>query len=102
MTSRANGEPVSYEVRLSAQIRDAIRQVHQQAVAQGRGQQILAALRLIHERLRTAPEQFGEPLYHLPALRLLVFQAIISPIVVDYGVHQERPLVLLRGVKLLD
>lgn len=61
----------------------------------------LAALRTIYERLQKDPMQFGEPLYTLPAMKLLVYQVVVGPVVVDYAVHQGKPLVFLRGVKLL-
>jgi hypothetical protein len=37
----------------------------------------------------------------LPALRLLVCQAIVRPLIVDFAVHEDRPLVFIRGFKLL-
>jgi hypothetical protein len=101
MTSQGDGQPTLYEIRLSAHIKETIKQLHQQAAQQGRGHQFLDALRLIRDRLQRAPQQFGEPLFRLPALKLVPYQAIISPVVVDYAVHQERPLVFVRGVKLL-
>ena len=68
MTSQGNGQPVRYEVKLSKQLKDTIKQLHQQAAQQGRGHQFLDALGLIHDRLQKDPQQFGEPLYRLPAL----------------------------------
>jgi UDP-N-acetylglucosamine 2-epimerase len=35
-------------------------------------------------------------LYRLPALKLLVYQVVVSGIVVFYGVHEEKPLVFLK------
>ena len=45
---------------------------------------------------------FGEPLYRLPALRLLVRQAVVLPLVVVYAVHEDQALVLIRGFKVLS
>jgi len=67
----------------------------------GTGQRFLSAFRQIVARLQDDPLTFGEPLYHLPALELLVRQASVSPIVVDYAVHDSRPLVFVRGFKVL-
>ena len=61
----------------------------------------LGAYRQIVEQLRTDPLTFGEPLYHLPVLKLQVRQAIILPLVVDFAVHEELPLVFIRGFKVL-
>ena len=51
--------------------------------------------------IERAAQVFGEPLFHLPALKLLVYQAIVSPLVVHYALHQARPLVIVRSVELL-
>jgi hypothetical protein len=32
----------------------------------------------------------------------VVFHAVIHPIIVDYAVHKELPLVLIQGVRVLD
>src|SRR5208283_193021 len=42
------------------------------------------------------PLTFGEPHYRLPALKLLVRQAVVSPLVVDFAVHEDRLLVFIR------
>jgi hypothetical protein len=55
----------------------------------GTASQFLAAFRQIVARLHTDPIPFGEPRYRLPALRLLVMQAVLSPVVVDYAVHED-------------
>jgi hypothetical protein len=102
MSSQGNGQPGFYEVRLSEQTANGIKQQYMLALELGKGQQFLDALRIIRERLRTNPQQLGEPLFRLPVLKLLVFHGIVNPVVFDYGIHQERPLVFLRGVKLLQ
>lgn len=102
MTRPGNGPPWEYQVKCSDQVRTKIQHLHLLAVQQGRGQQFIAALRHISDRLRREPEQFGEPLFRLPALKAMLFQVIVSPVVVDYVVHQEKLLVFLKGVKLLS
>jgi hypothetical protein len=99
MTNPENG-PV-YQVKLSKKIIKVIKELHKQAAQQGQGQRYLASLEAVHHRLQKDPRNFGEPLYRLPALRLLVYQAIVSPVVVHYGVHEEKPLVFLKWVQLL-
>jgi hypothetical protein len=60
-----------------------------------------AALRVIQARLRTDPEVFGEHKYPLPHLQLKVRTASVRPVFVRYGVHDERPWVLVLEFKLL-
>ncbi len=101
MTSKGNGQPHAYKVIMSEQTKAKLKQLHSQALQRGTGQQFLAALRQIINQLRESPSTFGEPLYRLPTLQLLVRQGLFAPLLVDYGVHVERPLVFIRGFKLL-
>lgn len=101
MTSQGNGQPVRHEVTMSAATRAVFDQLHAQAIGEGIGPQFAAAFRKVVDRLRNDPLNFGEPQYRLPALRLLVCQGVIVPLVVDFAVHEDRPLVFIRGFKLL-
>jgi hypothetical protein len=100
MTTEGNG-PV-YEVKFSQNIKEIIIRLHLQEAARGEGQRFLEALRIIHHRLRRDALNFGEPLFRLRALRLTVYQAVVTPVVVVYVVHEEKPLVFLKDVRLLD
>jgi hypothetical protein len=60
-----------------------------------------AALRLIHARLQADPLVFGEHKYPLPHLHLTIRTASVRPVFVSYAVHDDRPLVFVRGFKLL-
>lgn len=86
----------------SQQTRAELKQRQREAVQAGRGERFLVALRSIGERLRTDPLNFGEPQYRLPALRLHVYQGVVAPLVVDYAVHEDRPLVFIRAFKVLS
>jgi hypothetical protein len=102
MSSGGNGASIPYAVVMSLQTKALVKELHVQAVQNGTGQQFLSALRKIIERLRGDPFTFGEPLYRLPALNLLVCQAIVLPLVVIFGINQERPIVIVRGFKVLS
>ena len=101
MPEHPNGR-LSYEIHGSGVIADALRQIQRQAAREGRGPQILAALRLIRQRLQRDPNKVGEPLYRLASLRLQVRTVVIGPLLVHFAVHEARPLVFLKGVKLLS
>jgi len=102
MTSQGNGQSKRYTVHASKQTEAILEQLHQQAVQAGTGQKFTAALRQIGARLEADPLALGEPLYRLPALKLLVCQAVVLPLVVIFGVHDELPLVFIRGFKVLS
>jgi len=57
---------------------------------------------VIGDRLRTDPLVFGEPLFRLPALELFIRQGAVAPLVVNYGVHEERRLVFIRGFNVME
>ncbi len=100
--SSGNGPPRLYSISMSQFQRARLLQLHEQANSSGRGQRIVAAYREIVRRLQHDPRVFGEELYTLPALNLKVRTAAIHPIVVDYGVHEEKKIVFIQGFKILD
>jgi len=63
---------------------------------------MLTALRRIYERLEQDPDSIGEPLYRLPGLRMRVRTVVVAPLVVDYAVSEDRPLVFIKLVRLLS
>ena len=100
MASSANGKP-QFQLDISGAIVEALKELQRQASLQGRGKAFLTAFRKAVERLRRDAVQFGEPLYRLPALRLQVRLAVVSPLVLYFAVHEDRPLVFFKSVKLL-
>jgi hypothetical protein len=98
MTTPGDGQ--HFKVSVSGQITQTIKALHQKAGLRGQGKQFLAAFRAIYRHLRTDPREFGDPLFQLPALKLTVFQAALTPVVVHYAVHQAMPLVIVRNVRL--
>jgi hypothetical protein len=91
-----------YQVDASKLVRRIIVELHRQAVEQGRGQSFVAAYKQIIERLRHDPRGFGEPDYRLASLRLLVRTCVVRPLVVHFAVHEEQPVVFIKGAKLLS
>ena len=101
MTDSSNGHG-GFEVIPVGTVKADLRQFHQDQMHKGKGSAFLSSLRKINARLRKDPRGFGESLYRLPALKLLVHQGIISPLVVTFGVHDELPIVFVHVVKLLS
>jgi hypothetical protein len=101
MSSQGNGEPVLYAVRMSGQTKATLKKLHARTRQAGTSKRFLAAVRRAVERLQREPLNLGEPLYRLPALRLLVRQAVVDIVVVDFAVHEEQPLVFIRKFGLL-
>jgi hypothetical protein len=102
MSSQGNGQPIVYTVHTSVQTKNVLKQLHAEAWQAGTSQRFLAALRQIGKRLQQDPSVFGEALYRLPALKLVVYQAVVPPLVVLYAVHEDRPLVFIRSFRVLS
>ena len=100
MADAGNGQ-VRFQVHLSGVIEEGFRQLQRQAWKEGRGHSFIIAMRSITRRLKSDPKNFGEPLYHLPGLRLQIRHAAVGPVLNDYGVHDHLPLVFIKGVSLL-
>ena len=101
MNMPGNGGP-KYEVYCSTAMAKAIKQLHRQTTRERRGPAMLDAFRQAVERLQQNPMNIGEPLYRLPTLRLQVRTLVIRPLVLDYAICTDRPLVFVKGVKLLS
>jgi hypothetical protein len=91
-----------YTVHCSGVVIDAIRGVHRQAWREGRGEAVTQALRQIVRRPQSDPTTVGEPAYRLPVLRMQIRSVILRPLVVDFAVCEDRPMVFIKGVKLLS
>jgi len=81
MTLHGNGEPVFFDVRLTGLAKDQLRELHRQEAEARKGKQLVSAFRQIVRRLQHEPFVFGDPLYRLPALRTLVCQGSVFPVV---------------------
>ena len=90
-----------FEVHCSGSIAKRLKQLQQRAKAQGRGEQVLSAIRSIWRRLSNDPLEFGESLYRLPALRLQVRHGVTGRLLIYFAVHEDKPLVFIKGVTLL-
>jgi hypothetical protein len=101
MAAQSNGSP-RYEVHGSSAIAQAIRNFHHRATRQGRGATLSKAIRQILDRLERDPFDVGEPAYRLAGLRLQVRTVIVRPLVIDFAVSEELPIVFIKGVKLLS
>jgi hypothetical protein len=102
MTSQGNGPPRLYVVRFSGIAKKQAKQRFQEALQAGNDKRFIAALRRILDQLQRQPLTFGEPLYRLPALQLVVYHAAVAPVAVDYGVHEQQPFVFIRGVQAMS
>ena len=72
------------------------------ALAWGQQELIRTAAYAIYGILLTSPREWGEPLRHLRAMRMTVRNAAILPLYVEFGVHDEQPLVAIRRFRWMS
>jgi hypothetical protein len=90
-----------FQVHISKALAEHLRRLVRIAAEQGHGDHLLAAYYRAIVRMETDPLEFGEPTYRLPALRLQVRCAAIAPLVIHFGVSEDRPDVYIKWVELL-
>jgi hypothetical protein len=95
------GNGPTYRVDMSSHNKNVLKSLHLQAAEKGTGTRFVAAFRTVVDHLRREPLTFGEPLYRLELLRLQIRQAVVDPLVVVYGVHEDKALVIIRNFKVL-
>lgn len=92
MTQPSGGE-TPYRVAYSGLCREETRSLLARAASQGRFAEVAQAVRDIDTRLQWIPLDFGEPLREFRQLGIQVRIGTIGPLVVKYGVDEERHIV---------
>jgi hypothetical protein len=91
-----------YKVVESQAVLRQVRRLGAGLIGQAARRRYTAALRLIRQRLRTNPREFGEYLHPLRSLQLDVYVGSIAPLAVRYGVHQQLKLVFVAEYTLMS
>jgi hypothetical protein len=96
----ATDTPEPYQVVVSADVRQRIRELHAQATARGDGPAFLAAVKKFMATLAVYP-QFGDPIIDLTQGEGHIRVGIIRPISMRYGVHEGRRIVFCGALPTL-
>src|SRR5437588_7352124 len=100
MTGEDNGKPITYKLDISGPVDQEITKRVRQAYQRGFGPKVVRAWKIIIDRLRNDPLQFGELTRHHPFLNLLVHVAVVQPMAVTFGIQVEKKLVIIQRVIL--
>ena len=100
MSNSTNGGR-RHEVHCSGVIAESLRQLQRKASRKTGSMAIARAFRRIVQRLERNPYAVGEPFYRLHVLRMQVRTCALRPLLVDFAICEDRPLVFIKGVKLL-
>ena len=101
MAHQGNGKPVEYRVSFSGEIAEQLKALKKRADAAGLGSAYLDALHLATHRTRYDPWGLGELVRRLPHLRLSIHIRVIKPLLIEFGIHEELPLVLIKRVMFM-
>jgi hypothetical protein len=93
-------DPVAYQVVYSTFVEKRLEELADEAVARGDGPAFAAALAEFRRRLALYP-QFGDPQTDLTAVTVIIYQGIIRPLSMRYGVFEDRRLVFCGAPPVL-
>src|SRR5262245_35779575 len=88
-----------YKVDLPARITAAIRTLFLRAIRKALAAQFLDALAQMNSRLSTEPAAWGDPQFHLKALKLTTYHRVEGPISIAYAVDEARQIVYIKSVR---
>jgi hypothetical protein len=89
-----------FEVHCSGTVAKRLRRL-QEAASPTERKQIAVAFETIVQKLKSDPNQVGEPFYRLAELRLQVRTVVLGPLAITFAVSEDRPLVFIKsGSKL--
>jgi hypothetical protein len=92
--------PPPYQVVYSGAVEQRLRELSDVAISRGDGPAFAAALKEFRSRLAVYP-QFGDPLIDLTKEPGTIYNGIIPPIAMRYGVYDARRLVLAVALPVL-
>ena len=90
-----------YEIRHSAAVSQNVRDLHQQAARRGKVKAFRSAYNLLLQRLEIEPDMVGEPRYRLKPTRMKMCCVVLRPLVMDFAISEDSPMVFIKGVRLL-
>jgi hypothetical protein len=90
-----------YRVVRSEAIRQRLKQWGEAAEKVGLIDTYAEALQAIEEKLVNEPLTWGDPLYPLRHLELMIHRGIYWVFVVEYGVHERERVVFIKEYRLL-
>jgi hypothetical protein len=92
--------PPPYRVSCPEALRQQLRTWGERAIHLGIGQQYLEALRFVWRRMSTDPLVWGDPVFNLHNLDLLVLRGANPMLYVQYAVHQVERVVFVTSLHL--
>ena len=92
------GNGHSFKVEFVSFAMAQLRHLAQRAIFRNRGHELAKSIREAINRLKMDSIGSGEPLYRLHHMKMLVCRGVFPPLYLEYGVHEDRPVVIIRHV----
>lgn len=101
--AQSNGRhPSEYSIGVTGNANAELLAITRDAKDDSRGDRVEEAYVAILARLKFDPVTFGEPLYRVQKMSMTIRCAVIMPLYLEYGVHDTRPVVVIRRVVALS
>src|SRR5436190_15211340 len=91
--------PPPYRVEYLPTAKRGLLQLYLTAKRSSRLADLIAVAENVEHRLRSEPLVFGEPIYDLHHARIQIRVGVQGPLVLEYGVSLDQPLVFVREVR---
>jgi hypothetical protein len=92
----------NYQIISSGKQRDEFKELCEQARLEGRLATAAQSAKKLMTRLQADPNSVGEVLFHLKHWRLPVRHIVQAPWSVHFAIDEERRLVYLKDISLMD
>ena len=99
MASKGNGQ--HYQLIFSGFLAQELKLLNKRAKAAGLGKAYLEALDSAVFQMQHDPWAYGELIGHVEQPPLKVHVRIVKPLVIEFAIHENKPLVLIRRIQLL-
>ncbi len=96
MIASLNGWHGPFKLTYSGQLLIDLQGLHVRALELGMAKIFRQALAAVLSQLKQSAREFGEALFDYKHVALQVRLGVIAPLAVQYAVHHQDPIVLLR------
>src|SRR5437879_4304980 len=101
MTGQGNGEPILFKMIVSEAVFQETTKEYEKAVHAGYGPLFRETLTNVERRLRREARDFGEEFLNYPTLKLQARKGLVPPLLIEYAVHHEEPILYVRKIMFI-
>ncbi len=99
MASKGNGQ--HFKITFTGLLAPELKKLHERAKEAGLGDAVVEALETAVFRMQHDPWELGELVRTVKKPPLKIHVAVVKPLVIEFAIHQEKPVVLIKRIQLL-